>query len=154
VTVAEDMSIEDVLAEMDAASREPYLDGWRGEVIGEWLVNLRRELALHPGPKSAPTPWQDAWGPSPARPEPAVERFPLKSGLPQRLLRDLETVVTFRADHEGTGEVEFDYSKVPMEHRLQALLSIMGCLSDRIELALGTDAYVNLLRGVIARRER
>jgi hypothetical protein len=148
------MDVEGVLRDMDRCSNnatsEPF-DRVTPAMVSRWLAVLRE----HHSRCMLDTPGAGNWmNPASRPPDPNVERFPLKSGLPQRLLRDLELVTTFRADHEGTGEVEFNYARVPQEHRLQALLSVMGCLSDRIELAMGTEAYVNLLRGVIARRER
>lgn len=83
-----------------------------------------------------------------------VEEFSLKSGLSQRLLGDLGVTIILQADHEGTGSIRIDYSKAPHERRLQALLSVMGAVGDRIAFAIGNESYANILRGILARRER
>jgi hypothetical protein len=151
------VDVSDVLREMDDVVNRgvwPGDDG-AGAHVRRWLAVLRPVLAkLAELEERRGEALYEQWNREEREVNPSVERFPLKSGLPQRLLRDLELVTTFRADHEGTGEVEFNYARVPPEHRLQALLSVMGCLGDRIELALGAEAYLNLLRGVLARRER
>ena len=169
------MTVEDVLREMDAMAGYGHTD-LTGEQLGAWLVVLRsalswgstqgreverlrgivqryeardRDQLQSPSLPSSNPLWYTE-----TPPEPDVEAFPIKSGLPQRLLRDLGVMVELRADHEGTGEIRIDYSKAPPERRLQALLSVMGAVGDRIALAIGNESYINLLRGIVARRER
>lgn len=110
-----------------------------------------RDQSQSPGLPRGLTTWYTGDTPPP---NPDVEVFPIKSGLPQRLLRDLGVTIELHADHEGTGEISIDYSKAPHEHRLQALLSVMGAVGDRIAFAIGNESYINLLRGIVARRER
>ena len=139
------MTVDDVLREMEAA-RATLIVG--GVDVTRWLEVLRPALAQ----RGLVTGWPGATE-DPGSPV-SIEVFPLKSGLPQRLLRDLGIKVELRADHEGTGEIRIDYSGAPHETRLQALLSIMGAVGDRIAYAIGEQAYIDLLRGVIERRER
>lgn len=83
-----------------------------------------------------------------------VERFLLRSGLQQHLLRDIAIVASLRADHEGLGELVIDWGETRSEHRLQALNSLLGALTDRLWLAIGQQGVVDLLRGVADRYER
>jgi hypothetical protein len=139
------MEIDDVLREMST-----WADGDQGfhpgaNVVQGWLRVLRPALAV-----------QTLFGnplPEAARPL-TRETFPLRSSLPQGELHDLHVVVDLRADHEGQGAITLDYAEVPEQHRLQALLSIMGSVGERIAYAIGEDAYLDLLRGVVARRSR
>lgn len=140
-------TVEDVLREMDEKASQRLHDAASSDTIEGWLEVLRPVLA-HRGEDL-----YEQWNRE-ERQQPDIETFPIKSGLPQRLLRDLGVTVELQADHEGTGQIRLDYSKAPPEHRLQALLSVMGAVGDRIAYAMGNEAYVNLLRGIVARRER
>jgi hypothetical protein len=135
-------TVEDVLRHMDELSRERSLDGYYGAMVAGWLAVLRPALSVQ-------TLFEP---PAPSRPD--FENLSLRSNLPQDALRDLHMTATLSVDHEGGGYIQLEYSQVPPEHRLQALLSIMGALGDRIALAMGEEAYRDLLRGVLARRER
>lgn len=140
--------VADVLREMDEVvnlGRWPGDDGAAAHVR-RWLAVLRPTLQ-HQDPRNL------GLVPDQPPPNPNVESFPLKSDLPASQLRDLHMHVHLNVDHEGGGAVQFEYSQVPHQHRLQALLSVMGAIGNRIELAIGAEAYIDLLRGVAARRE-
>lgn len=127
---------------MDAASREPYLDGWKGEVIGEWLGVLRTALGRWPLPGAVLVSGEGE-----------AEQFPLSSGLRQELLRDLHVKAMLDVDHEGGGTIRFEYGHTPGQHRLQALIQLMGAIGTRVELAIGSTAYIRMLRGIVIERE-
>lgn len=143
-------TVEDVLREMDGIASSPNsLDTAMSclvrATIARWLEVLRPALSV-----------QAAFGPQPA-PRPAAfpsETFPLRSSLPQSELRDLSVTAYLTVDHERSGKIEITYSSVQDEHNLQALISLMGALGERISLAIGEAGYLDLLRGVVARRER
>lgn len=142
------MNVMRVIPESEATLRAE-VERLRGVV--KQYETRDRDQSQSPGLPRGLTTWYTGDTPPP---NPDVEVFPIKSGLPQRLLRDLGVTIELRADHEGTGEIRIDYSKAPPERRLQALLSVMGAVGDRIALAIGNESYVNLLRGIVARRER
>src|SRR5690348_11371969 len=95
-----------------------------GSDVARWLEVLRPALA-HRGEDL-----YEKWNREEREANPNVENFDLRSSLPQHQLRDLHMHVNLSVDHEGGGQVQFEYTHVPPQHRLQALLSIMGCLSD------------------------
>jgi hypothetical protein len=133
-------TVEDVLREMDEfATVASRVDS--GQMVSRWLDVLRPALSVAFSFGQRPPAYDS-------------ETFSLRSGLPQSELRDLNVMVTLSVDHEGGGRIEIGYPLAPPENRLQALLSIMGALGDRIALAMGEEAYRDLLRGVLARRER
>jgi hypothetical protein len=108
--------------------------------IGRWLKALRPALSAN-------------WGATSPAPQSDIEKIPLKSHMEQRLLRDLHMSVYLRVDHEGGGEVQFEYTQVPPGHRLQALVSMMAAIGHRVQWDLGLQAYVDLLHGTANRLE-
>jgi hypothetical protein len=146
--VADQMSIEDVLREMDEvanANLEPTFRTASPARIARWLEVLRPALA-HRGEEL-----YERWNRE-ERQEPDREVLPLASGLRQELLRDLHVGVQLSVDHEGGGEIQLMYQQTPPGHRLQALIQLMGAIGTRVELAIGSEAYTRMLRGIVIER--